>query len=510
MSNRNLDADREVIPRWRSYKKTAMLGEMDTTNVTVKQNEVIDGSVLENKLFDWKTNKTIGLAIDIINTAYTMDELEIVKQVGNYLIEKGVRFSSSMNDIITSMSDSNDYIYPKDDNINVNRESIRELKKVLNSNPNNPIAWIESSRIYSILGEIDRAKKCMSNSLSLSKNNRYIIRSASNFYYQLGDYSKALYLLRNADSCKDDPWILATEIAMLSSDKRTSRNVKLGKRMIESNNYSDYQVTELASAIATLEMNCGAHKKAKKIFGKSLLNPNENTLAQVMWANEKRTSITEIVLKEYRKVPLCYEALTTSKRLENDWKKALQYSKLWISDQPFSAEAYIEASYISAVGLEKYSESMEHALSGLKLFPNDFTLNNNYIFAKAKCNDGSDINELFSKLEGLDYGNNFTTYNATRGLLSYKKGDINEARILYNSAIIRAQKDKKNINKAMAMLNQAQEEVYVGDDLSEEIIKTTIKFVSSDDLIKIGDIKMELEKLKKTLIDNKHNLSNGV
>ena len=46
-------------------------------------------------------------------------------------------------------------------------------------------------------------------------------------------------------------------------------------------------LSELASSIGTVELLYGSNKKSRELFKKSLISPNDNTLAQVEWAATK-------------------------------------------------------------------------------------------------------------------------------------------------------------------------------------------------------------------------------
>ncbi len=57
------------------------------------------------------------------------------------------------------------------------------LRKRLHSYPENAIAWIDLARAYTILGHIDAGRRAIKIALSLTSENRFVLRSAARFFY---------------------------------------------------------------------------------------------------------------------------------------------------------------------------------------------------------------------------------------------------------------------------------------------------------------------------------------
>ena len=112
------------------------------------------------------------------------------------------------------------------------------------------------------------------------------------------------------------------------------RHLKLGRRMLESRDFSEFTKSELASAIGTIELSEGNKRAAKKLFRQSLTLPTENSVAQAEWAS---TQLGNLDLQPaVPNVPRNYEAKTLQAYRAADLKAALTSSQMWLSDQPFS------------------------------------------------------------------------------------------------------------------------------------------------------------------------------
>ena len=153
-------------------------------------------------------------------------------------------------------------------------EQVRILRHLLRTEPRDPIAWVELSRTYAILGLREQAERSMAVALQLAMNNRFVLRSASRLWIYLDDPERAHDIIGRADRTCYDPWLLAAEIAIGSIDKKTPRFVKAARLMLSRGQFSPAHISELASAVATLELASGSIKKSKKLFGRSLEHPD--------------------------------------------------------------------------------------------------------------------------------------------------------------------------------------------------------------------------------------------
>jgi hypothetical protein len=123
-----------------------------------------------------------------------------------------------------------------------------------------------------------------------------------------GDIEAAHDILRKNSATKYDPWLLASEIAFATVRNKTSNFMKTGGEMISSKNSSPFSISELASSISTVELLNGKRKKSRDLLESALISPNDNSLAQIEWINNKE-DFFELDIKRF-KVDNNFEALT--------------------------------------------------------------------------------------------------------------------------------------------------------------------------------------------------------
>jgi len=117
------------------------------------------------------------------------------------------------------------------------------------------------------------------------------LRSAACYYTVTGDPERANALLNQSARTPIDPWLAAAEIATATAAFRDSKVAKRAWNSVVHGDFHPTHVSELASAVGTLELKHGNEKRSKKLFRTSLENPNENAVAQAQWVVEHKNII---------------------------------------------------------------------------------------------------------------------------------------------------------------------------------------------------------------------------
>lgn len=342
--------------------------------------------------------------------------------------------------------------------------SIHNIRKRLRQEPHNAIQWVELSRLYTLLGDSRRALRSMTAAASIAPDNRFVVRSAARLFLHEHDSNTALKIIRRASGAKRDPWLLAAEIAVSSASHSTSLFAKIGLHRNADENVSLFARTELSSALATLDMESGKTRKARQLFRQSLESPNENSVAQVEWANRQIGGLE--IDKELLEVPKSFEASANLSLVAGEWYKAIEDGTKWLRDQPFSKSPAIFTSYVASL-VEDYEQSIGILRKSLNLNPDDPALINNLAFALASANK---IDEAESVLKRTDLTHvsdaSAITLAATSGLLLFRTGFPDRGRELYQLAITRADAQGVLKYRVMADLYLAREELIAGTPLA--------------------------------------------
>ena len=442
------EIDRKVLPRWRAFDVTLSLGELDSSSTSRLYQKVAD-NFLASRIVDWRTHRTEGHAADLVGAALTVGKEALAVDAAKFLLQDAQNVSIWARELAQKILGSPSCGKSKRNFSRLLDESeqyaqIRIFRQRLRVEPRDPIMWVDLARVYAILGHREQAKKCITVAQQLASDNRFVLRSASRFWIHLDDPEKAHGLIVKSRATRSDPWILAAEIATSAASGKTSKLIRTAYRILSDPSYGVRHLSELASAVATLEMYSGNTKRARRLFTQSLRDPTENSIAQAAWAMKRDSRI--IIEDRHLKRSNAFEARSRIYYANSEWKKIIEECQNWQSDQPFSSGPSISGSFISAVALEDYSRSELFANHGLIANPSNFALLNNLAFAL--INSGK-INEAENKLSQIDDAQitkeNHAVLQATRGLLAFRQNNISKGQKLYLNAlsITRNAKDRR-------------------------------------------------------------------
>jgi len=478
--------ERHVIPNWRNFENTAQLGELNSS-----KSIELDSSFkpnIDDLLEDWKFSKNIGVAADLLGVAITCNQQDnlIVKDISEFVLSQKDNSTPALIEAAKSIKakengkeNSKFEITSTDtflfrENLTVLFQRINFFKKKLIDNPYNPIAWVELSRLYAINGQDMKAEVAMRNALYLAPENRFVLRNMSRFFAHIGDFEFAHDHIRKTLLVKHDPWLMATEIALADLRGRGSKFTKMGIQLVESNSFHPFNISELSSSIATLEMKNSNSKNSKKFFEKSLIHPNDNALAQAEWASQENSSLLSI-----GPIQFCarnsYEALALNEAEHKKWNEAIEYSKKWFLDLPFSKSSILFGSNIASVKLKDHKQAVSVAKLGLISHPNDSQLLNNIAYSLCLDNQLVEAEKTLNQVKKDEYDSgeiNIICLTATKGLLSFRKGEIEKGRKLYMNALEMTKGLNDHYYNSMALINYVREEILVNEiDLSMFIPK---------------------------------------
>ena len=500
------DKERHVIPNWRGFSLTASQRELSA--FTLENKRKID---ISEYIYDWKHNRNISYAGDLIGAAIANNlpinediqdaAVFVLHNVGicSELLQSAAKYVLGLNTELQSSSRYTNCRMVLDSIIQRPElyKNIAYLKNTIKIYPYNPIPYVEISRFYAILGQNNQAEKYMRIALYLANNNRYVIRSAVRLFTHINKQDEALFILRHSEALKYDPWLLSADISLTTLLGKHQRYIKVGQIMVADQNYSRNSISELSSAIATLEFANGALKNSRKLFDISLYDPTDNSLAQAEWARSKSLDINADK-NNIEKVSNNYEANTIASVNQDKYNDALFYSTLWIKDIQYATSPIMYASHI-AISLVQDLDISEQILHiGLASNPSDPTLLNNlaYVYALSdkvekaeQCIIRANSNKSIPESTKL-------CLSATQGLLEFRKGNPDLGRILYSDVI----NQTKNANYPelnwSAIINYAREEIQINSEYASSAIDA-VKQITERAVDK--DITMMKQRLLKSL-----------
>lgn len=509
MANIFENKDRRVIPNWRSFKKTAVLGELDNSGLEPRKS-ITSIITIEDYIEDWKHHKTIPHAGDLLSSAMVngITNNPVVLEAANFILSNNVSTTPSQISLAESFVVKNEaQLTDKLEKITIEKFAslvdpkiiwgkIKEIKASIDLHPYNPISYIELSRHYSIVGQKEKALRAMRIALNLSAENRFILRCASRLFAHYEDIDFAHDILRKSRLAGTDPWVTSAEISLATLRGRSSRFFKKGMDIVNSDSFSSSSISELASSMGTIELIEGNLKKSRQLFRKSLISPNDNTLAQIEWASSKEASL-KIDVNDYH-VKHNFEAQALEYFHTNQLTECLDSTFRWFLDMPFSKRPVMLGSHIANALLNDQEKSRDFLKAGLISHPNDPQIINNLVYSLALENKLEEARMFMSKLDDNPDGAGDITkicLTATRGLLCFRSGVPDMGRTYYLEAIEKSKQIKSQYFNWLAILNYAREEIMVRSEDIETIMETVARIPDSTSAADVNKLKKEVVEL---------------
>ena len=474
------------------------LHELDPADVSESRNEIAT-DFLASKLASWEKHKTLAHAADVVGAGISLGRETEVAHVARFLLREspdtwfwGRQIASRL---ARPTPDS-----PETESLpcEISKEhlhaQIRTRRQLLRLEPRDPISWVDLSRDYVTLGHGDKATQCMDIALRLANRNRFVLRSSSRLWVHLDQPDKAHGQLVRSPRTKHDPWLLAAEIATAGAAGVIPKFTKAARLMLEGRKKPATHVSELASALATLEMASGKTRKARKLFRRSLESPTDNSIAQAVWARNLHLPFT--IDDQYLKFPNTFEAGSWSYYFDEDWRKAVEQCEFWQFDQPFSRRPGIQGSYVAAVALDDHLTCKTLAGRGLRSNPKDLTLLNNYTFALINLGEILNARTCLSRMKSMQNTiHDQVAFLATQGLLRFRTGEFAQGRDSYTAAIELARRPGHQRQLAIALYFFAKEELAHTRDANSNLVSEALK------ALRRVDKDPSLEMLREKLMD---------
>jgi tetratricopeptide (TPR) repeat protein len=474
---KNTGRKRQIIPRWYTYRTALHLGDLFPIK-KLSRNTNAESFHFQRKLDEWRENRHPIFAVDLVGTALILQERHhaTVIDAANFILQHSDSVSSLALEAANAIKNSPTQIFADQSRLMTEKSQffswIAKLKKDLRLFPADPIKWADLAFFYTLIGQVLPARKCIFTALALAGDNRFILRSAARFFLHTGEPDIALGIIRSSEVSKYDPWVIAPEIAISESYELQSKRVIYGKKLLESASKPGFAFSELAGTIGTLELSSGATKKAKKLFNFALMEPTENTVAQAISIGSELS--LSLPTMNRASGPL-YEAQARQFHKEGKYNEAIAETWKWLKFQPFSSVAATYGSYVATVQSENYEEAIKMVEFARMASPNEFLLLNNQAFAFAnlgKTKEAETVISLIDQRPLLD--SDRAILSATKGIISFRTGDIAEGRRYYAEAISKFSDLKSSTSEALATYFMAREEERIRSGLHENLYKKAL------------------------------------
>ncbi len=498
--------NRLAIPRWRDFKDTSNSGELQQEKI--KKSPIVPTLSCAKQIENWNKEKTIANALELINSAFVSNEKAAAAAAASFVIDNCkdnnnpiLRIAHSIVDTPQPKNEDEPFNTSFDALENKIRIKIATIRQRLSCFPNNAVLWIDYARWLTVIGKFYDAERAIKIAIQLAPQNIFIVRSAVRFFIHKSKHDirdedslmLALKIIRTNPATKSDPWLMATEISLCSYLKKTSNLMKAGFSLVEAKQFSPFALSELNSALATVELQYNT-TKSKRLFTSSLIDPNENSVAQAQWATKTVGELPINLLKTNS-----HEANSYQKGYLEEWESSFDESLNWLVDEPFSCEPANHASYLAAAAIDNNNLAITICNFGLRSNPKEFTLLNNKAYSLAIENRVGEAEKTFNQIDVNTLGEyEKVAYTATKGLISYRNGYKEIGSSLYDQAEQLAKKGRDERTAFRVRIYKARAEFICGCGSLDKT--TTFTNLMTDlEKFKHPDLIRTMSNLKKRL-----------
>lgn len=491
------ESTRHIFPRWRSFEATANLGELTRPSQTVRADTTSLDLSLASGIAEWKADPSLWKSLDLLGTVMIAGRIEDFDKLLRE-IQDNPRAPKPAKDFVArlSLSESDEVTLPNSsDELDQVGKDIHVHRKQLLASPLDPVEWIELARSYTIAGSNEKARRAVLAALQLAPNNRFVLRSAARFFIHIGESDRADALLSRSPTIKLDPWILASQIAISDSLGKASKFFKFGRTTLDSDLPAS-EITELAAALGSQEAESGNHRFARKLLRRSLERANENSVAQIRWLN--RSVLQDPIDESNVHPPLLHEANAKTSFYKKDFEQAGKEALKWLEDQPFSSAPAAMGSYILADIFLDFEYGKRIAERGLVSNQDDANLLNNLAVCLMELGELERAENIVNRLKAVERGSALETiFQATHGMLAFRKGEIEIGRKSYLEAVQAAKSTGDRPLAARAMFHLAIEEILAHTDQAEIAMQRIVNLEKNEDFVESAPLLKRVLDLAK-------------
>jgi tetratricopeptide (TPR) repeat protein len=304
--------------------------------------------------------------------------------------------------------------------------------------------------------------------LSLAPHNRHVLRSAARLFLHDNDPERAHDIIARNAATKQDPWLIASEIALAEVAGRSPRFFKQGVRMLDEKEARPRHLTELAGSVGTEELLNGSRKKSRKAFAQSMIDPTGSALAQGEWA-APRLGEDIIPVSRLNTTLEAWEAIAFHLYRTGSFHAVPDTCWSWADADPFSIRPY-EFGAATSGFIEDYESAIALANRGLEIRPQAPGLLNAAAFALGSLGRVEEAEEALDRVGQLSENGWRYLVAANRGLLTFRKGDEAGGTELYQHAIEGFARIGAPELSARARIYLAREAFIIGSAAAPELL----------------------------------------
>lgn len=425
---------RRLIPRWRSVSQSLRTPETGALSGRIVPYRG-DDEALEESVAQWRANPTAGHFGDVLSFGVHAELISRVLDIARESEQKGTPTTRVQDVLVKDLRDDDD-----GSNSNVDMEEgtspfqarTRDLRRLLRVAPSNVLALLDFAQVQIAVGKQGAAQRTIKSALSLAPDNRLVLRTAARFLVHIGEEERAHELVRRHPRANVDPWLMASEIALSDLTSRDSTLLQKGRRLLKEGKVRAEHLSELAGAIASVELWAGQTKAARSAMRIALLHPTDNVMAQAI--TEQRSLGVRLDEPHMRMaISISSEAMLFEQWRAHDAKAAERHALEWHREEPFSSRP---VQFLTALHSLRgdYETADRWVRAGIRADRNDFGLLCNLAFTSAALGKLQEAEFVVKKARRSESRTD-PHLTATEGLIAMKRAQWQSADELYLDAI---------------------------------------------------------------------------
>ncbi len=472
---------RRMLPRWRVSSSIGNWQELGTLKSTpaILRDDGFHAFEVEQA---FSNNPSVGVAADLLAASSMAGDSKNLNRAITFLLDNEALAPKGLITLAKSFLPKNRGeeilpVLPNDVSNAWCNPYVRDLRQRVRLHSDNPLAWSDLARHYASIGDRNKADRCMRVALKLAPNHRWILRTAARFFVHSGDPIAAHTLLAKHPLTSRDPWLLAAEIATAQVAHRSPRFLRQAGNHIKSENPARPNLSELATALAMVELENGGARRARRLVDMALINPTENTLAQVTWARQ-HTNLNDsnklsALASENEQA---FEARFGILESAGNILLARTEGMRWAADEPFATRPLERLVFLEAM-LDNYSGVSDLANKICRIEPRvDTTLNINEVFSLLSsgslnlADHRSKLGMIRAQLSEQSEATDEYHALANLALWHYRYGDAEEGRVIYERVMQKVIKNGSKESVALAATFAAREAILAKQNVASSLL----------------------------------------
>lgn len=430
---------RRLIPRWRPISATLKSNDSLSSNNVLPGEFAGDAAAFDRSISAWRRNPTAGHLGDVLAFGVHTEFQDSILAAGQEAVSAYREMTTTQQHLFTSLrqgdsASSLSLIQGDTPDARPFQSRMQDLRKLLSVAPGNPLALLDFAQLKLATGDEKIASKILHGALSLAPRNRVVIRTLARFLRHIGEKGKAHALVVRALRESEDPWLMASEIALADSAEITPRFLQRARRILNERRLNSKHLSELAGAVATIELRHGALKSAREYARLSLLHPNDNVAAQAVFeCKAMGISLEGQTVKAA--IACASEAALFSDWFDKDLDTLQGHALRWHYEEPFSSRPIQFLSTVFSLQ-GKYAKAGAWIACGLRADPSDHGLLTTSAFIHAATGKTTAAEKAIHRVRQIAQFTHGPYVTATEGLLALKRGDYQAADFKYREAIL--------------------------------------------------------------------------